>query len=145
MLHLRHASPPEAGTTLVADLRAGCFHKEALRAPVLDAPDHKFGGFTLARWSFAGEEIAVRRDTGEPGPTDPVLQGMAEAAYLANPQAIPYESPRYRPWADLDSNGLVSGPEKLLPLYQRAARDFSQPLFYYRAPRLVRLGIEIAF
>jgi hypothetical protein len=89
--------------------------------------------------------VAVRRDTGEPGPTDPVLQGMAEAAYLANPQAIPYESARYRPWADLDGNGLISGPEELLPLYQRAARDFTQPLFYYGAPRLVRLGIELAF
>ena len=63
MLHLRHASPPEAGTTLVADLRAGYFDKEALRAPVLDAPDREFGGFTFARWSFAGEEIAQSRDT----------------------------------------------------------------------------------
>lgn len=89
--------------------------------------------------------IAVRRDTGEPTPTDPVVRGMAETAYAANPQAIPYESPRYRPWADLDGDGLLAGPGELLPLYERAARDFTQPLFYYGAPRLVRLGVEIVF
>ncbi len=89
--------------------------------------------------------IAVRRDTGEPRVTDAVVANMVQRAYTANAAPIPYESPRYRPWADLDGDGLVAGPSELLPLYERAARDFSQPLFYYGAPRLVRLGVEIAF
>jgi TonB dependent receptor-like, beta-barrel/Carboxypeptidase regulatory-like domain len=89
--------------------------------------------------------IAVRRDTGEPGLTDPTLQSLAQAAYQAHPEAIPYESPRYRPWADTDGNGLIEGAGELMPLYLAAARDFAQPLFVYGAPRLVRLGMELTF
>jgi hypothetical protein len=89
--------------------------------------------------------VAVRRDTGEPGVTGATLQGMAQAAYQAHPEAIPYESPRYRQWADFDGNGLIEGPGELMPLYLAAARDFAQPLFYYGSPRLVRLGIELTF
>jgi hypothetical protein len=89
--------------------------------------------------------IAVRRDTGEPQVTDEVVAAMAQEAYTANPAPIPYESPHYRPWADLDGDGLLAGPGELLPPFERAARDFTQPLFYYGAPRLVRLGVEIAF
>lgn len=89
--------------------------------------------------------VAVRRDSGSPNATARVRSAIAEAAYEANPAPIPYESPRYRPWADTDADGLISGPEELLPLYERAARDFTRPLFFYGPPRLVRLGVEIAF
>jgi hypothetical protein len=70
---------------------------------------------------------------------------MAEAAYEANPNAIPYESPRYRPSADLDGNGVISGRNELLPLFTDAARDVTQPVFYYGETRLVRLGVEVIF
>ncbi len=89
--------------------------------------------------------VAVRRDTGQPGLTDATLQVIAQQAYQAHPEGIPYESPRYRSWADLDGNGLVEGPGELLPLYLAAARDFAQPLFYFGAPRVVRLGAELTF
>jgi hypothetical protein len=89
--------------------------------------------------------IAVRRDSGQPEPTDEVVASMAQDAYAANPDPIPYESTRYRAWADVDRDGLVSGAAELLPLYEQAARDFTRPLYFYGPPRLVRLGIEIAF
>ncbi len=89
--------------------------------------------------------VAVRRDTGQPELTDATLQAIAQQAYQDHPEGIPYESQRYRAWADLDGNGLVEGPGELLPLYFAAARDFAQPLFYYAAPRLVRLGVELTF
>ena len=89
--------------------------------------------------------VAVRRDTGEPGATEATLQSFAQAAYQAHPEPIPYESPRYRAWADLDGNGLIEGAGELMPLYLAAARDFAQPLFYYGPPRLVRVGVELTF
>jgi len=89
--------------------------------------------------------VAVRRDTGTPFPTSTGLQAMADSAYQAHPEAIPYESPRYRRWADLDGNGYVEGANELMPLYLAAARDFAQPLFAYGPPRLFRLGLEISF
>jgi Carboxypeptidase regulatory-like domain/Outer membrane protein beta-barrel family len=89
--------------------------------------------------------IAVRRDTGNPGLTDSQVQSLARAAYLAHPDAIPYESPRYRSWADLNHDGYVSGETELMPLFLGAARDVSQPLFAYGPPRLVRLGVEFDF
>jgi hypothetical protein len=87
----------------------------------------------------------VRRDTGEPQPTDATISELAGIAYAENPYPIPYESPQYRPWADLDGNGVIAGPTELLPLFERAARDYTQPLFFYGPPRLVRAGVEIAF
>ncbi|HEX4574359.1 MAG TPA: TonB-dependent receptor, partial [Gemmatimonadales bacterium] len=89
--------------------------------------------------------VAVRRDTGEPTVAQPTLQALAQRAYAAHPEPIPYESPRYRAWADLDHDGYVDGPAELLPLYLAAARDFTQPLFAYGPPRLVRLGVELMF
>ncbi|HSM15492.1 MAG TPA: TonB-dependent receptor [Gemmatimonadales bacterium] len=89
--------------------------------------------------------VAVRRDTGEPELDEQSIKDLAEAAYQEHPEAIPYESPRYRAQADLDGNGLIEGQDELLPLFEAAARDFTQPLFVYGPPRLVRLGIEIAF
>lgn len=88
---------------------------------------------------------SVRRDTGEPRMRESDLIAQAEAAYAAHPEAIPYESRRYRPWADVDGNGLIEGAGELMPLYVAAARDFFQPLFAYGPPRLVRLGVELAF
>ncbi len=70
---------------------------------------------------------------------------MAEEAYAANPGPIPYESIRYREWADLDGDGFVAGRDELFPLYLAAARDFTQPLFAYGPPRLMRLGVELLF
>lgn len=89
--------------------------------------------------------VAVRRDTGEPGPDDAGVQALAEAAYQAHPEEIPFESARYRAFADSDGNGYIEGPDELFPLYLAAARDFTQPLFAYGPPRLVRLGVEYLF
>ena len=89
--------------------------------------------------------VAVRRDTGEPGLTQSGIEGLAEAAYQAHPEQIPYESARYRAHGDLDGNGYIEGRDELFPLYLAAARDFSQPLFAYGPPRLVRLGVEFLF
>lgn len=88
--------------------------------------------------------IAVRRDNGQPGLGDQGVDSMATAAYQAHPEPIPYESPRYRSGADTDGNGLIVGNE-LLAMYQKAARDYFQPLFAYGPPRLVRLGFEVIF
>jgi hypothetical protein len=89
--------------------------------------------------------IAVRRDTGLPGPSDATVTQMAETAYQADPEEIPYESPYYRAFADTDGNGYIQGREELFPLYLAAAKDFTQPLFAYGPPRLVRLGVEFLF
>jgi len=89
--------------------------------------------------------VSVRRDTGMPGVDSTTLQNLALAAYNANPGPIPYESPRYRSWADLDHNGFIEGQAELMPLYLAAARDASQPLFDYGAPRQFRLGVEFSF
>jgi hypothetical protein len=89
--------------------------------------------------------VAVRRETGEPGPTDAEVTALAESAYQAHPEEIPYESPRYRAFADGDGNGYIEGRGELFPLYLAAARDFTQPLFAYGPPRLIRLGVELLF
>ncbi len=89
--------------------------------------------------------VAVRRDTGMPGLTPGGIDSLAEAAYQAHPEDIPYESRHYRAYADTDGNGYLSGRDELYPLYQSAARDFTQPLFAYGSPRLFRLGLEVLF
>ena len=89
--------------------------------------------------------VAVRRDTGVPQPTEEAVLLIAEEAYAAHPEPIPYESARYRRHADLDGDGYVSGREELFPLYVAAARDYTQPVFAYGPPRLARLGIELLF
>jgi outer membrane receptor protein involved in Fe transport len=89
--------------------------------------------------------VAVRRDTGQPGPGELEIDSLAEAAYEANPGEIPFESARYRAFADTNGDGFIAGREELLPLYRAAARDFTQPLFAYGPPRLVRLGVEFLF
>ena len=89
--------------------------------------------------------IAVRRDTGLPGPDVSGVNAIAEEAYAAHPEEIPYESPYYRPSADTNGDGYISGREELFPLYLAAARDYTQPLFAYGPPRLVRLGVEFLF
>jgi TonB dependent receptor/Carboxypeptidase regulatory-like domain len=89
--------------------------------------------------------IAVRRDTGLPGPDNQAVNALAEATYAAHPEEIPYESPYYRPDADIDGNGYIEGREELFPLYLAAARDFTQPLFAYGPPREVRVGVEFLF
>ena len=89
--------------------------------------------------------VAVRRDSGEPQPTQPAIELMAEQAYQADPSPIPFESLRYRPEADLDGDGYVMGREELFPMYLAAATDYTQPIFAYGPPRLARLGIELLF
>jgi hypothetical protein len=89
--------------------------------------------------------IAVRRDTGLPGADTVAVEALAEAAYQKHPEAIPYESPYYRAFADADGNGLIEGPNELFPLFLAAARDYTQPLFAYGPPRLFRLGVEFLF
>jgi hypothetical protein len=89
--------------------------------------------------------VAVRRDTGQPRADEGAIQRMAEAAYAANPDPIPFESGRYRAAADLDGSGFVAGREELFPLYVAAASDFAQPIFSYGTPRLARLGVELLF
>ena len=89
--------------------------------------------------------VAVRRDTGTPEAPEEVILAMATKAYQAHPEAIPYESERYRADADLNHDGAIAGQDELLPMFTAAARDFTQPLFAYGAPRLVRLGVELLF
>jgi outer membrane receptor protein involved in Fe transport len=89
--------------------------------------------------------VAVRRDTGQPLAVEDTVMAMAERAYADDPAPIPFESIRYRPYADLDGNGYVEGREELFPLYLSAARDFTRPVFAYGAPRLARLGVELLF
>jgi len=88
---------------------------------------------------------SVRRETGTPYLTPQGIDSLAEQAFAAHPEPIPYESPRYRGFADLDGDGLISGRGELFPLFQSAARDYAQPLFSYGAPRLFRLGVELLF
>lgn len=88
---------------------------------------------------------AVRRDNGSPNIDEDALQAQAKAAYDAHPEPIPYESPRYRAYADLNANGVIEGEAELLPLYVRAARDYNTPVLQYGSPRLFRLGLEIMF
>lgn len=88
---------------------------------------------------------AVRRESGQPELDEGSMLALAESAYAQHPEPIPYESPRYRPAADLNSNGLIEGRSELFPLFLAAARDFSQPLFAYGPPRMFRLGIELLF
>ena len=40
---------------------------------------------------------------------------------------------------------LIAGQEELLPLYQAAARDYTQPIFAYGPPRIARIGFELLF
>jgi hypothetical protein len=89
--------------------------------------------------------VAVRRDTGNPQPDNAAIASLAEAAYAAHPETIPYESSRYRAAGDLNGDGYIAGREELFPLYVAAARDYSQPLFTYGPPRLIRLGMELLF
>jgi len=93
----------------------------------------------------ARNQTSVRRDTGTPLPDNSTLSTMATQAYNANPNPIPYESPRYRAWADLNGDKVISGQSELMPLYLRAAADFTWPLFVYGPPRLVRFGMELLF
>jgi hypothetical protein len=89
--------------------------------------------------------VAVRRDTGTPDAEETTIEAMAEAAYAANSEPIPYESPRYRPEADINGDGLIAGRAELFPMFLAAARDFTQPLFSYGPPRQMRLGLEFLF
>jgi hypothetical protein len=89
--------------------------------------------------------VALRRDNLQPGPDSEIVASLAEDAYQAHPEEIPYESPRYRAEADLDRNGYIEGRAELFPLYLAAAQDYTQPLFAYGPPRLMRLGLEFLF
>jgi hypothetical protein len=89
--------------------------------------------------------LSVRRDTGLPDASEIYLNTIAEQAYQANPQTIPFESQRYRRDGDSNGDGRIAGREELFPLYLAAARDYSQPLFVYGPPRQIRVGMELVF
>jgi outer membrane receptor protein involved in Fe transport len=89
--------------------------------------------------------VAVRRDSGVPAATVDALTRLAEAAYRAHPEPIPYESVRYRDFGDLNHDGYIEGRDELYPLYLGAARDYTTPIFAYGAPRLARIGVELLF
>jgi outer membrane receptor protein involved in Fe transport len=89
--------------------------------------------------------VAVRRDNGAVQPDNTTLDQIATDAYSRHPEPIPYESPRYRSWADLNDDGYIAGQDELMPLYQAAARDFTQPIFFYGPPRQARIGMELLF
>jgi outer membrane receptor protein involved in Fe transport len=89
--------------------------------------------------------VSVRPETGTPYASTATIDSAVTAAYEANPQPIPYESPRYRASADLNHDGLVAGPDELLPLYRKAARDYFWPVFFYGPPRAMRFGVEVLF
>jgi len=86
--------------------------------------------------------VAVRRDSGEPQPDEGTIARMAEAAYAAHPEAIPYESSRYRASADLNGDGYVADRTELFPMYE-AQRGTT--VSRCSSPRLVRLGLEVLF
>jgi outer membrane receptor protein involved in Fe transport len=89
--------------------------------------------------------VAARTDTGDPQADTATVRRLAENAYAAHPESITYESARYRRDADLNGDGVIAGREELFPLYLAAAQDYTQPIFAYGPPRLVRLGFEILF
>jgi outer membrane receptor protein involved in Fe transport len=89
--------------------------------------------------------VAVRRDIGQPAADSATVARAAEQAYAAHPEAIPYESARYRASADANGDGFIDGRAELFPLYLSAARDYLQPVFAYGSPRLARLGFEFLF
>ena len=89
--------------------------------------------------------VAVRRDSGDPRADEATITKLAEDAYAAHPEPIPYESSRYRASADLNRDGYLANREELFPMYEAAARDYTQPLFAYGPPRLMRLGVEVLF
>ena len=63
--------------------------------------------------------VAVRRDTGEPQADNGAIDRMAEAAYPAHPEAIPYESSRYRRERRLERRRLRVGPGGAVPALRR--------------------------
>jgi hypothetical protein len=89
--------------------------------------------------------LAVRRETGGPQAAPQTIDSLAELDYQAHPETIPYESARYRAYADLNHDGYLEGHDELFPLYRAAEADFAQPLFTYGPPRLARLGLELLF
>ena len=89
--------------------------------------------------------LSVRPETGTPFASAATIDSAVQSAYAANPQPIPYESPRYRASADINHDGLVAGPEELIPLYRNAAQDYFWPVFFYGPPRAMRFGVEVFF
>jgi hypothetical protein len=88
--------------------------------------------------------VAVRRRHRGPELDEASIIATAQTAY-ERIGTVPFESPRYQPYGDLDGNGVIEGAGELLPLYDRAARDYNQPVFAYGQPRLVRFGMELLF
>lgn len=115
-----------------------------LRRPIRVAG--KDGGVYLDIRNLLGTTnlISVRRSSGSAELDEDEIQRLTDSAYAAHPEAIPYQSSRYRAWADPGNTGQISG-SALRALYERATRDFVTPIFFYGPPRQVRFGLEVRF
>jgi hypothetical protein len=96
-------------------------------------------------WVYVDVRNLLDRRNGAARADAAAIEALAQQAYATSPNPIPYDSPRYRAFADLDHNGLVEGAAELLPMYRLAAGDFSIPILSYGTPRTVRLGAALEF
>lgn len=138
------------GDTLVGEINGSRLPNQYTIDALLRRPiriGHRMGSIYIDARNILNtqNQTSVRRDTGTPNADLNTITSLATAAYNANHDPIPYESPRYRRWADLDNNGVISGTAELMPLYLEAARDFTWPVFIYGPPRLIRFGFELLF
>ncbi|MFQ5889493.1 MAG: TonB-dependent receptor domain-containing protein [Gemmatimonadota bacterium] len=87
--------------------------------------------------------IALRRDTGEIAPSLQTVNELVGTLPGSQP-AIPRESPRYSPLADLDRDGRITADEFATARFA-AALDRNDPSLLYGEATQVRLGVELSF
>ena len=87
--------------------------------------------------------VALRRDSGRLAPSTETLLDLAERP-VTSTFPIPQESERYAPFADLNSNGVITATEFDTARFA-AALDSSDPSLLFGEPRQLRLGLEFAF
>ena len=86
--------------------------------PALDQDRRRHGRDLPGRAEPAEPAKRRRRAPGHRAahsPTWPAIERMAEAAYAANPDPIPFESGRYRAVADLNGDGYRGGTGGVVP------------------------------
>jgi hypothetical protein len=86
--------------------------------------------------------IAVRRDTGGPGPSLTAVRALVDG--MPAPDPIPMESPHYTRGIDVNGDGIITAAEFRMAR-MAAAIDRFDPSLYFGEPRQLRLGLEIAF